>query len=468
MLNLTATYTDLYQLTMGQVYFTSGLSDQPVVFDYFFRKTPFDGGFVVFAGLEDLLQQLQSLHFSSDDLYYLKEQGFDQTYLEHLKHFRFRGSIYSSLEGDVVFPVRPILRVEAGLLEAQLIETLLLNMLNFQSLVATKAARMRLVAGDRILSEFGLRRAQALGGFHASRAAVVGGVNSTSNVRAAREFDLKVTGTMAHAFIQRYESELDAFKAYAATYPDQTVLLVDTYDTLRSGIPNAIKVGQELKAKGHALLGIRLDSGDLAYLSKNARKMLDEAGLQDTKIVVSNQLDEYVIRSLIQQGAPIDVFGVGTSLATGSPDAALDGVYKLAFAGGKPRIKLSETIKKVTLPDRKQVYRLFDGDGNFFGADAISLVDEASPSSMRDPFEPQKSMDLGSFRTEPQLLQVMEKGRPVEPQRSVASVAAYAKERLARLPDEYKRFDNPHIYKIGISPKLHELRTSLTIENKFE
>lgn len=468
MFELSASYTDLYQLTMGQVYFGSGVAEQPVTFDYFFRKTPFDGGFVVFAGLQDLLQQLQSLRFSSEDLYYLKNQGFDQKYLNHLERFRFHGSVYSCMEGDVVFPVRPILRVEAGLLEAQLIETLLLNMLNFQSLVATKAARMRLVADDRILAEFGLRRAQGLGGYHASRAAVIGGVNSTSNVSAAKGFDLEVTGTMAHAFIQRYDSEMEAFSAYAGTYPDQTVLLVDTYDTLRSGMPNAIRIGQQLKERGHTLKGVRLDSGDLAYLSKSARKMLDEAGLQSTKIIVSNQLDEYVIRSLIQQGAPIDIFGVGTSLATGSPDAALDGVYKLSCSGGKPRIKLSETIKKVTLPDRKQVYRLFDAEGMFYGADAITLADEDSPAIIHDPFEPQKSMGLGTYRTEPQLRQVMDTGKPVMKEQTITSIADYSKDRLSLLPDEYKRFDNPHQYKIGISPKLHELRNRLITENKYE
>ncbi len=447
---------------MGQVHFQTGRAEAPVIFDYFFRKLPFSGGFAIFAGLEDLLNTLSELHFSGADLEYLASQGFDQEYLGYLKNFRFRGNIYSSAEGDVIFPARPVLRVEAGFLEAQLIETLLLNLLNFQSLIATKAARIRLAAGDRILSEFGLRRSQGLGGYHASRAAVVGGMDSTSNVLASRDFDLKANGTMAHAFIQGYDDELEAFRAYARVFPDQTVLLADTYDTLTSGLPNAITVGKELRENGHHLRGIRLDSGDLAYLSKRARHMLDEAGLHDVKIVASNQLDEYVIRSLILQEAPIDVFGVGTSLATGAPDAALDGVYKLAAIHGSPRIKLSETIKKVTLPDRKQVFRLFDDQGQFFGADAVALEGEQAPSVMIDPFEPQKSLTLEGCRAEPQLRPVMKNGERIGEAASLEQVAANCRERLALLPNEYKRFDNPHIYKVGISQDLHDLRTRLT------
>lgn len=464
-LEISATYTDLYQLTMGQAYFLSGRADEPAVFDYFFRKLPFDGGFVIFAGLEDFLETLERFHFNEADIDFLASRGFNKKYLDYLQSFRFRGSIVSCGEGEVVFPTRPVLRAEGGLLETQLIETMLLNLLNFQSLIATKAARMRLAAGDRVLSEFGLRRAQGLGGYHASRAAVVGGMNSTSHVLAARDFGLEANGTMAHSFIQGYEQEIDAFRAYAEVFPDATVLLVDTYDTLESGIPNAIKMGLELRENGHQLKGIRLDSGDLAYLSKRARHMLDEAGLQDVRIVASNQLDEYVIRSLIHQGAPIDIFGVGTSLATGKPDAALDGVYKLAKSAGKPRIKLSETIRKVTLPDRKQVYRILDEEGRFFGADAVTLDGEEQPPVIFDPFEPRKSLDLEGCQAEPQLREVMRDGRITLEQRGLSHAAAWCRQRLALLPDEYKRFDNPHIYKVGISQSLHDLRTRLTNEH---
>ncbi len=465
MTDFTATYTDLYQLTMGQVYFKTGRSDAPAVFDYFFRKIPFNGGYVVFAGLQELLEILEDLHFSEKDLTFLRENGFEEDYIEYLKSFRFNGSVYSTREGGLIFPTRPVLRVEAGLLEAQLIETLLLNMLNFQSLIATKAARLRQAAGTCTLAEFGLRRAQSTGGYYASRASVVGGMDSTSNVKAAIDFNLHATGTMAHSFVQGYEDELSAFRDYARIYPDSSVLLADTYDTLQSGIPNAIKVGKELAEKGHRLRGIRLDSGDLAYLSKRARHMLDEAGLQEVKIVASNQLDEYVIRSLRGQQAPIDVFGVGTSLATGAPDAALDGVYKLARSGGRPRIKLSESIRKLTLPDRKQVYRMIDESGNFIGADAVTLFEETAPLKMFDPFEPNKSLDLSGFRADPQLTPVMEKGR-IKDRTDLQEAAHYCRKQLEKLPDEYKRFDNPHIYKVGISKDLLSMRTELAQDHK--
>ena len=359
--SITGTYTDLYQLTMGQVYFLKGTSHQEAVFDYFFRKLPFQGGYVAFAGLGVLLQILEELHFSKEDLAYLKGIGLHPDFVERLKNFSFQGTIHSVKEGEIVFPNEPLVRVEGNILEAQIIETVLLNILNFQSLIATKAARMRSVAGNKILSDFGLRRAQGVGGYHAARAAIVGGFNSTSNVKAGLDFDIPVMGTMAHSFIQSYDNELSAFRDFAEKRPDHCALLVDTYDTIRSGVPNAITVAKEMEKRSQRLQGIRLDSGDLAYLSKQSRKMLDDAGLNYVKITASNQLDEYVIKSLLDQQAPIDVFGVGTSLVTGPPDAALDGVYKLAYANGKPRIKLSENLQKITLPHKKQVYRILNG-----------------------------------------------------------------------------------------------------------
>ena len=458
--SLTGTYTDLYQISMAQVYFLKGKSDDFAVFDYSFRKIPFGGGYTVFAGLNDLLQTLQELEFTADDLSYLRSIGFDEQFTSHLKTFRFRGTVYAMNEGEMVFPNEPILQVHGSILEAQLIETVLLNVLNFQSLIATKAARMRAVAGNRILSDFGLRRAHGLGAYHATRAAIVGGFNSTSNVKAAHDFGIPAVGTMAHSFVQSYDDELSAFRDFSEMMPDHCVLLVDTYDTLKSGVPNAIIVAKELERSGHRLSGVRLDSGDLAYLSKQAREMLDEAGLQYVKITASNQLDEYVIKSLLDQNAPIDAFGVGTSLVTGPPDAALDGVYKLAFAYGQPRIKLSENLKKITLPDKKQVYRIMNG-GNFLGADVITLQHEGNQSIMHHPFEFDKSLNLKDLEQRAMLNKVMENGKLIHEPKTLHEIASYCQAQCKLLPDEYKRFHNPHIYKVGISEKLRDERNQL-------
>jgi len=465
-LNFTGTYTDQYQLSMALVYFRNGNGNDRAVFDYFFRKLPFNGGYAVFAGLDDLLAIIENLSFDQKDLEFLKKNGFPDDFLHHLGKFRFTGDIFSSMEGDVVFPARPVLRVEATLLEAQVIETLLLNILNLQTLVATKASRMRRVAGDRKLVDFGLRRAQGAGGYHASRAAVIGGFDATSNVTAGRDYNIPVSGTMAHSFIQSYDDELTAFREFAIVHPDNCVLLVDTYDTLESGMPNAIKVGREMKERGEQLKGIRLDSGDLAYLARTCREMLDDAGLSDVKIAASNQLDENVIKSLLEQKAPIDLFGVGTNLVTGQPDAALDGVYKLAYANGKPRIKLSENIAKTTLPDRKQVFRLKDEKGNWTGADLVALEDEKDPEHMFHPFDPGKSMHVKHFEKEPLLDKVMEKGKRTTGKKTIREIADYSTFRLAKLPEEYKRFSNPHIYKVGISDGLHQMREALIRENR--
>jgi nicotinate phosphoribosyltransferase len=464
--SITGTYTDLYQISMAQVYYLTGKSNNEAVFDYFFRKLPFEGGYTVFAGLGTLLEILEDLHFTKDDIQYLKDLGLDEEFIKTLETFRFRGSIYAAKEGEIVFPNEPVIRVEGTIQEAQLVETLLLNIINFQSLIATKAARMRYVADKKILSDFGLRRAQGLGGYHATRASIVGGINSTSNVKAACDFNIPVVGTMAHSFVQCYDDELAAFRDFASSRPEQCVLLVDTYDTLKSGVPNAITVAKEMEERSQQLLGIRLDSGDLAYLSKQARGMLDAAGLNDVKITASNQLDEYVIKSLLDQKAPIDVFGVGTSLVTAPPDAALDGVYKLAYADGRPRIKLSENLRKVTLPDKKQVYRIINGTGKFFGADVITRHDETHPVMMYHPFEPDKSLSLKGLSQEPLLHLAMEKGKITAPQPSLNDIAAYCQQRLSFLPEEHKRFDNPHIYKVGISGKLRDERNQLKNQYK--
>lgn len=466
MINYTATYTDKYQLSMSQVYFLKGQRDTRAVFDYFFRKLPFSGGYAIFAGLEDLLYELENLKFDKQDLAFLKDSGYNPDFLQYLREFRFTGNIYSSMEGDIVFPVRPILQVEANIIEAQIIETLLLNMLNFQTLIATKASRMRQAAGERNLVDFGLRRAQGPGGYYASRAAFIGGFDGTSNVRAARDYGIPVSGTMAHSFVQSYDDELASFVDFSEVNPTDSVFVLDTYETLKSGLPNAITVARSLEEKGLRLNGIRLDSGDLAYLSKECRKRLDNAGLDYVRIAVSNQLDEFIIKSLIQQQAPIDSFGVGTNLVTGYPDSAIDGVYKLSFSNGKPRIKLSENVSKITLPYQKQVFRVVDSEDNFMGADAIAIADEQDPDIMYHPMYPLKSMSLTTMKKEPLLRLVMENGLRLNHARTLNQISDYSKERLAKLPEEYKRFDNPHIYKVGISTKLQTERDRLINEFK--
>lgn len=468
MIDFTASYTDQYQLAMAQTYFLQKQNEQFATFDYFFRKLPFEGGYAVFAGLADLLKILEDLRFDDDDIKFLRQQKFDSRFIDYLKKFRFRGTIYSCFEGEIVFPISPILRVQAPIIEAQIIETLLLNLLNFQTLIATKARRIKQIAGDRQLFEFGLRRAQGVGGYHASRAAIIGGFNGTSNVRTGRDYQIPTIGTMAHAFVQSYDSELAAFESFATNNLENCVLLVDTYNTLKSGIPNAIKVAKWLKDRGHQLKGIRLDSGDLAYLSKKARQMLDQAGLKKVKIVASNQLDEYVIKSLLEQKAPIDSFGVGTHLSIGKPDAALDGVYKLAVSNNKPRIKLSENIFKTTLPGDKQVYRVYDNENYFLGADIITLDNENDINNMYHPFDSLKSFNINKHQKKPLLVKVMEQGKSTNQALSLTEIASYSCNRLNLLPEEYKRFNNPHIYKVGLSKKLKLERDQLMQKYKVD
>ncbi|GGI77432.1 nicotinate phosphoribosyltransferase [Legionella impletisoli] len=466
MINYTGTYTDQYQLTMAEVYFLNGQKDTPAVFDYFFRKLPFDGGYVIFAGLEDLIKILETLRFDEKDIKFLKEQGFHDKFLDYLKTFKFSGNIYSTQEGDIVFPTRPVLTVESTLLEAQILETLILNVLNFQTLIATKARRMRQVAGDSMLIDFGLRRAHSVGGYHASRAAMIGGFDATSNVRAGRDYNIPVSGTMAHSFVQSYDKEIDAFRAFASVWPDNCVLLVDTYDTLESGVVNAIIIAKEMEARGERLQGIRLDSGDLANLAKKSRKMLDEAGLTYVSIAASNQLDEYAIKELIDKHAPIDVYGVGTSLVIGRPDAALDGVYKLAMAKEQPRIKLSETIEKITLPCKKQVYRLLDDEGQFIGADLVALEGESTFDKAYYPFKENKTWLIGQGQKEPLLTLVIKKGQRVEEPKSIKEIATYSQQRLDLLPNDYKKLVNPKVYTIGLSEGLNRIRNQLIAEHK--
>lgn len=460
-----AIYTDFYELTMAQGYFLSGRKDDQACFDYFFRDIPFDGGYVVFAGLSDLLTLLEDFQFHEDELGYLSRQGFRKEFLDYLRNFRLNIDIMAPKEGEIVFPYSPVLRVEGNVIETQILETLILNILNFESLIATKASRMKYAAGGRKVIDFGLRRAQGFGGIQASKAAIIGGAEATSNTYSSFEHDTPVSGTMAHSWIQSFEDELTSFRKYAEFYPDNCILLVDTYNTLKSGVPNAIKVAKELELKGHRLIGIRLDSGDLAYFSRKARKQLDEAGLDYVKIAVSNQLDEYLIKSLLNQNAPIDLFGVGTRLVTGYETPALDGVYKLASVNDEPKLKISENVEKTTFPGRKKVIRYSEDNGSFHG-DGIMLTENDDSDVIHHPFFPAKHTDITPFKAESLLHPVMKNGKLQIVPSSPSESARYVQERLKQLNPEHKRFENPHIYKVGISEKLLDLRNRLTKKMK--
>ncbi|MCY1634288.1 nicotinate phosphoribosyltransferase [Marinifilum sp. D737] len=453
-------YTDFYELTMAQGYFLSGKKQEQTVFDYYYRTNPYKGGYLVFAGLYDLLQILQNFRYDDKNIEFLRKSGLREEFLNYLKDFKFNATIYSVREGEIVFPNEPIVRVEGNIIEAQLIETLLLNYLNFQSLIATKACRIRNVIGEKAFADFGLRRAQGLGGVHASRAAVIGGADSTSNVYSGFNYDIPVSGTQAHAWVQSFDDELDAFRKYAEINPTSTVLLVDTYNTLKSGIPNAIIVAKELEEKGNKLIGIRLDSGDLAYLSKKARKMLDDEGLGYVQIFASNQLNEYVIKSLNEQGARIDGYGIGTELVTGKDTGALDGVYKLVENNGNPRLKISENIEKITIPGRKKLMRYFDKDGKFF-RDGILLAKEENADKIYHPFHRDKNTEVSNYTVEELTQKVMENGEILIESKTPGEINAYLKQRFNQLPDEHKRFISPHIYKVGISENLLDLRDNM-------
>ncbi|MEG8946481.1 nicotinate phosphoribosyltransferase [Rosettibacter firmus] len=450
-------YLDFYELTMAQGYFLTGRGNLKANFDYFFRNNPFKSGYTIFAGLNDLFELLNDFKFDDESIDYLNQLGFKDEFIDYLKSFSFKGTIFSVNEGEIVFPYEPVVRVEGNIIETQLIESLLLNVINFESLIATKARRIRYSAGNRKVADFGLRRAQGLSAIFASRAAVIGGVDNTSNVLSAFIYDINPTGTQAHSWIQSFEDELIAFRKFAELYPQNCVLLVDTFDTLKSGIPNAIKVAKELEEKGYKLSAIRLDSGDLAYLSKKARKMLDDAGLNYVKIIASNQLDEYLIKSLIEQGAPIDAFGVGTNLITGKNDAALDGVYKISMTDNKPVIKVSDDVSKVTLPGIKTIFRYYNGENKFY-ADCIALNDEDEIDIMHHPFDIYKQCNLTGLKKELLISKVYESGKVLMNIKSTKEIAEFTNYRFSLLPEEHKRFEYPHVYKVGISTKLKNLR----------
>jgi nicotinate phosphoribosyltransferase len=458
----TGLYTDYYELSMAQGYYFAGKKDEKTVFDYFFRTNPYQGGFLVFAGLADLLDALKEFKYDDEELNYLGKNGLHPEFINYLRDFRFMGKINSVREGEIVFPHETLVRVEGNIIEAQLIETLLLNILNFQSLIATNAFRTKLVAKEKLFSDFGLRRAHGTGGIQASRACIIGGAASTSNVLAGFLYNLPISGTMAHSWVQSFDNELLSFRTYAKFNPTNTILLVDTYDTLRSGVPNAIIIAKEMEADGHRLKGIRLDSGDLAYLSKKARKMLDHAGLQYVRIIASNQLNENVVKSLEEQGAQIEGFGIGTELVTGKPDAALDGVYKLAECNGIPRMKISENIEKTTLPGKKSLYRFFDEDDNFF-RDGMFLETEDVNSCeyIVNPMYPEKKSYVKNLTKELLHQTVFEDGEITYSMPTPQESHQYLLKRAAKLPEEHKRFIMPHIYKVGISDHLLNLRNEL-------
>lgn len=469
-MNYSPLLTDLYELTMLAGYFEEGIADQPAAFDLYFRANPYGGSYAVFAGLEQALAFLENAAFSEEELAYLERLGlFKPGFLDFLRSFRFRGKVTAPPEGSVVFANEPLLTVEGTLAEAQFFETALLNAINFQTLVATKAARICHAAGGAEVMEFGLRRAQGPdGGLSASRAACIGGCSGTSNVLAGMTCELPLRGTQAHSWIQSFPDELTAFRAYAATFPESTTLLVDTYNTLGSGVPNAITVARELRQQGHELRGIRIDSGDLAYLSREARTMLDNAGCNAVRIVASNDLDEQVIESICSEGGRVDIFGVGTRLVTcaGEGGGALGGVYKLVEIKGQPTMKLTGDIAKATLPGKKRVLRVTGPDGRLV-QDVVCLEGEtpAGRDIIYDPTNPLRRKMLPENCSLSELRSVvMDKGLRLSAAEPLEAMTTRCRSQLALLPDGCLRLVNPHIYKVSISQQLHELRDRLIVK----
>lgn len=471
MRNLTL-LTDLYQLTMGYGFYKNGKHEETVTFDLFFRRRELIS-YSIAAGLEQAIDYLLHWRFDEEDIAYLRSLNlFDEGFLEYLKNMRFTGDVYAVREGEPVFPSEPILTVKAPLIQAQFAETALLNIINHQTLIATKSAKIcRATAGKGAVMEFGLRRAQGPdAGIYGARAAIIGGCSSTSNVIAGKMFDVPVAGTMAHSFVMDYPTEYDAFHAYAKAYPDSCMLLVDTYDTLRSGVPSAIKVFQELKAAGHKPKGIRLDSGDLAYLSKKARKMLDDAGFPEAIICVSGDLDERLITSLLHQGAKIDTWGIGTKLITSEDLPSLGGVYKLSSVIDKdgnstPKIKLSDNHVKITNPGFKKLYRLYDRENGMAIADLITLheeeIDDTQPLTIFHPVETWKQHDIENFYAEPLQHTIVKDGQLVYEFPHIKDVQAFSKNQLSKFWEEYLRLDLPQFYKVDLSNKLHALKSGM-------
>ncbi|MFI3176030.1 MAG: nicotinate phosphoribosyltransferase [Eubacteriales bacterium] len=467
--------TDLYELTMMQGYYRNKNQNDMVIFDMFYRTNPHDSGYAICAGLEQVIEYIKHLHFDEEDITYLRSLSiFGEDFLSYLSDFRFSGNIYSIPEGTVIFPREPIVKVIAPIMEAQLVETAILTIINHQSLIATKTSRVCFAArGDGIM-EFGLRRAQGPdAGIYGARAAMIGGCIGTSNVLAGQLFDVPVKGTHAHSWIMSFPDEYTAFKEYASLYPSACVLLVDTYDTIKSGVPNAIRVFTEMREAGIPLTmyGIRLDSGDLAYLSKKARKMLDAAGFSDAVISASNDLDEFLIDSLKAQGATITSWGVGTSMITSKDWPAFGGVYKLAaiMQNGTftPKIKLSENTEKVTNPCNKKIYRVYEKDSGKIKADLITLDEETftedQPLLLFDPMEPWKKTQLvaNTYTLRELMVPIFQKGECVYTSPSVMEIRTYCQQELETLWEETKRFVNPHNVYVDLSKELYDIKIKL-------
>lgn len=467
---------DLYEMTMAYGYFKEGNRDKRVAFDVFYRRNPDEGGFSIFAGLEQVIEYLVNMHFEEEDIAYFRSLNlFDEDFLAYLKDFSFHGDVYAFDEGTVMYPGEPVLTVVAPLIEAQLVETAILAQINHQSLVATKARRIVKAAAGRAVSDFGARRAHNMdAAIYGARASYIGGVNGTATVCAGQMFGIPVGGTHAHSWVMEHPDELTAFRNYAKVFPNNCTLLVDTYDVLKSGVPHAIQVFQEMKEAGIPLTkyGIRLDSGDLAYLSRKARKMLDQAGFTDAKIVVSNSLDEYTISSILSQGGCIDSFGVGERMITAKSDPVFGAVYKICAVEENgvftPRIKVSETLEKITNPGLKSVYRVYDEEGHAV-ADLITGFDEAvdfsKPFRYVDPEKPWKNRSYENCKAVPLLHKVMEQGRRLMETKSLQELQDYVKKQLEyEIWEEEQRFENPHKHYIDMSPDYYELKMSMLHE----
>ena len=459
---------DYYEYTMGNGYIDNGIADRMVYFDIFFRRTPDKGGFAIFAGLEQFVEYIRDLRFSDSDIEFLRSKGiFCEKFFSFLKDFRFTGDIWAIPEGTPVFPGEPLVTIRARAAEAQLLETFSLLTLNHQSLIATKASRIVRAAEGRTVMEFGSRRAQGTdAAIYGARAAYIAGCGGTACTVTDKWYGVPASGTMAHSWVQMFDSEYDAFKAFCSTYPKRPIVLVDTYDALGSGVPNAIKVFREL---GITEGGIRLDSGDLAFLTKKARRMLDDAGLDRIRITVSNSLDEWIIRDLIEQGACIDAFGVGDNLITSHSDPVFNGVYKLAAVEDDdgniiPKIKISESVEKITTPHFKKIYRLFDGDGKAF-ADLICLhdevIDDSEPLTIFDPSATWKKKTLTDFRAKELMVQIFKDGELVYDLPSLKEIREYSLSQVDLLWDEVKRFSNPHAYYVDLSQKLWDIKQDM-------
>lgn len=465
--------TDLYELTMMQGYFKHNEENRTVIFDAFYRNNPCGGGYAVMCGVEQLINYIKELHFAPQDIAYLRGLGiFDEDFLDYLAHFKFTGSIWAIPEGTVIFPREPLVKVVAPIMQAQLVETAILNIINHQSLIATKANRVVRAAQGRTVLEFGSRRAQgADAAIVGARAAYIGGCNGTACTISDQLYGVPAGGTMAHAWVQMFDTEYEAFKTYCEIYPTNATLLVDTYNTLRSGVPNAIRAFNEvLKPLGIKKCGIRLDSGDIAYLSQQARKMLDEAGWEGCQISASNSLDEYLIRDLMMQNAKIDMFGVGERLITARSESVFGGVYKLVAVEDKegniqPKIKVSENVEKITIPHFKKVYRFFGNDTGKAIADYITLHDETVDDShdleIFDPHATWKKKVVYDFNAQELLVPIFKNGKRVYDCPTLQEVQKYCHEQVDKLWDEVKRFDNPHSYYVDLSDKLWNIQNDL-------